>query len=98
MNEDNNYEKGLAKIDQAKQLLAEIAKNTQIPKNIRRTASEAFRSLDPMADDETPAVLANRGISILDEISQVLNCPPYARKLVWEAVIILETVKDEEFG
>ncbi|MFX1250774.1 MAG: UPF0147 family protein [Promethearchaeota archaeon] len=91
-------DEAVTKINQAKQLLLEIAQNNSIPKNVRRTASEAYKSLDPMADDETPAVLANRGISILDEISQILNCPMYARTKIWQVVSILETVKDAEFS
>ena len=70
-----------------------MAQDTTVPRNIRRAAKEAHQCL--LNQDEAPSVRANQSISILDEISQDPNCPPYARTRIWEIVAILETIKDE---
>jgi uncharacterized protein len=74
------------------QILTSISEDTSVPRNIRRAANEAITSME---DDKNEMVVrASNGISILDEISQDPNCPLYARTKIWNAVSVLETIKD----
>jgi uncharacterized protein (UPF0147 family) len=87
----------MAENDQKKkqviQILTSISEDTSVPRNIRRAANEAIASME---DDtiESLAIRASNGISVLDEISQDPNCPLYARTRIWNAVSVLETIKD----
>lgn len=80
------------KIEQATQILKQIAEDTSVPRNIRRAANEAIETLH--GGEGTPAVRAANAISILDEASQDPNCPLHARTRIWNAVSILETIQD----
>ncbi len=42
----------------------------------------------------SPGVRAANAISALDEVSQDPNMPTHARTRIWQAITILETVKD----
>lgn len=74
------------------QILTSISEDTSVPRNIRRAANEAITSMEDAKDEMV--VRASNGISILDEISQDPNCPLYARTKIWNAVSVLETIKD----
>ncbi|MHA1238847.1 MAG: UPF0147 family protein [Candidatus Odinarchaeia archaeon] len=89
MSEDINE-----KVNQATQVLNMIAEDTSVPRNIRRAATEATEALRDKKI-ESIAVRASNAISILDEISQDPNCPLHARTKIWNAVSILETIRDE---
>ncbi|MHA1132178.1 MAG: UPF0147 family protein [Candidatus Helarchaeota archaeon] len=75
-------------------ILNTISEDTSVPRNIRRAANDAIASME---DDsiESLAIRASNAISILDEISQDPNCPLYARTKIWNAVSVLETIRDE---
>jgi uncharacterized protein (UPF0147 family) len=75
-------------------ILNTIGEDTSVPRNIRRAANEAIASMEDEGI-ESLAIRASNGISILDEISQDPNCPLYARTKIWNAVSVLETIKDE---
>jgi hypothetical protein len=42
----------------------------------------------------TPAVRASNAISILDEILQDPNMPPYTRVKLWNVMSLIEAIKD----
>lgn len=75
-------------------ILNTISEDTSVPRNIRRAATEANTAMEDEAV-ESLAIRASNAISILDEISQDPNCPLYARTKIWNAVSVLETIKDE---
>nr|HDO81379.1 UPF0147 family protein [Candidatus Bathyarchaeota archaeon] len=81
------------KMEQAIAILKQIAEDNATPRNIRRAANEAIEALKE--DKYTPAVKASNAISILEEVSQDPNCPLHSRTKIWNAVSILETVRDE---
>lgn len=83
------YEESL---NQAMSILKDISEDTTTPRNIRRAAKEAMDVLQNTA--KTYAVRSADAISILDEISQDPNMPPYTRTKIWNVVSILETIKD----
>jgi uncharacterized protein (UPF0147 family) len=80
------------RISQATNVLGKVSEDTTTPRNIRRAAKQSITSLQ-VADD-TPAVRAANAISVLDEILQDPNMPPYSRVKLWNVMSLLEGIKD----
>ena len=80
------------RIGQAMVTLGQISEDTTTPRNIRRAAKE---SMDMLQSEElTAAVRASNAISILDDILQDPNMPPYTRVKLWNVMSLLEAIKD----
>lgn len=75
-------------------LLKDISEDTSVPRNIRRSASEALDALSNVELEPSPAIRANIATSILEETSLDPNCPVHARTIIWKTISILETIKD----
>jgi uncharacterized protein (UPF0147 family) len=73
-------------------ILNRVMNDPSIPRNIRRAAMFAIRALNEK--NLTPGVRAANAVGVLDEVSQDPNMPLHARTLLWQAISILETVKD----
>jgi len=80
------------RIKQALAILGKVSEDTTVPRNIRRAAKDSMNALQQK--DLTPAVRASNAISVLDEISQDPNMPPYCRVSLWNAVSVIEAIKD----
>jgi len=80
------------RIKQAMTVLGMVAEDTTTPRNIRRAAKESIEALE--SKQYTPAVKASNAISILDEILQDPNMPPYTRVKLWNVMSLLEAIKD----
>ena len=80
------------RIKQAMAVLSEVSEDTTTPRNIRRAAKNSMEALQ--TTEYTPAVRASNAISILDEILQDPNMPPYTRVKLWNVMSILEAIKD----
>jgi uncharacterized protein (UPF0147 family) len=81
-----------AKIKSAMYILMTIINDTAVPRNIRRAAMEA---LNHLRDTKyTPGVRAANAIGALEQVSQDPNMSLSARTKIWQAISILETVKD----
>jgi len=80
------------RIKQALMVLGQVSEDTTTPRNIRRAAKESMNALQ--ASEYTHAVRASNAISILDEILQDPNMPPYTRVKLWNVMSILEAIKD----
>ncbi|MBD3207208.1 hypothetical protein GF319_12825 [Candidatus Bathyarchaeota archaeon] len=73
-------------------ILNMIADDNTTPRNIRRTAKEAA---DMLVDQElSVAARAANAIAILEEISQDPNMPMYSRTRIWNAISVLEGIRD----
>ena len=81
-----------ARIKQALGVLNEVSNDNTTPRNIRRAAKGAMDALQ--AQSNTIGVRASNAISLLDEIGQDPNMPPYTRVKLWNVASILEAVKD----
>jgi uncharacterized protein (UPF0147 family) len=81
-----------SRIKQALGVLNEVSNDNTTPRNIRRSAKSAMDALQKQAD--SIGVRASNAISMLDEISQDPNMPPYTRVKLWNVASILEAVKD----
>jgi len=80
------------RMKQAMAVLSQVSEDTTTPRNIRRTAKESMDALQ--VTEYTPAVRASNAISILDEILQDPNMPPYTRVKLWNVMSIIEAIKD----
>ena len=80
------------RINQALMILGQVSEDTTTPRNIRRSAKQAIASLQ--LKEETPAVKASNAISILEEILQDPNMPPYTRVRLWNVMSQIEAIND----
>jgi len=80
------------RIKQALVILGQVSEDTTTPRNIRRAAKESMGALQ--LTEHTPAVKASNAISILDEILQDPNMPPYTRVKLWNVMSLIEAIKD----
>ena len=80
------------KIKRAIEMLTPLVENTAMPRNIRRTVKETIDNLKEKSLG--PGVRAANAISILEEISQDPNVPSYARVTLWNAISVLEGIRE----
>jgi len=80
------------KIKQATLVLGQVSEDTTTPRNIRRAAKQSIEALQ--LAEHTLAVRASNAVSILDEILQDPNMPPYTRVKLWSVISLLEAIKD----
>ena len=80
------------RIEQAMAVLGMVSEDTTTPRNIRRAAKKSIEALE--LTQYTPAVRASNAISILDDILQDPNMPPYTRVKLWNVMSLLEAIKD----
>jgi uncharacterized protein (UPF0147 family) len=80
------------RIEEAMNMLGMVSEDTTTPRNIRRAAKQSITALQLV--DNTPAVRAANAISVLDEILQDPNMPPYTRVKLWNVMSLLEGIKD----
>jgi uncharacterized protein (UPF0147 family) len=80
------------KLNQAITVLNRVAEDNTTPRNIRRTAKQAN---DLLIDESlSPAARAANAIDLLDQISQDPNMPMYTRTRIWNAISVLEGIRD----
>ena len=80
------------RIKQALVVLGEVSEDSTTPRNIRRAAKDSMNALQ--TTEFTPAVRASNAVSILDEILQDPNMPPYTRVKLWNVMSFVESIKD----
>ena len=80
------------KLRQVAEIMARVAEDTSVPRNIRRAASEVKETLLKKGDD--PVVKAASATMTLDEISNDPNMPIHTRTTIWNALSILEAVRE----
>jgi hypothetical protein len=80
------------RIKQALVVLGAVSEDNTTPRNIRRAAKDSMNALQ--SSEFTPAVKASNAISLMDEILQDPNMPPYTRVKLWNVMSLLEAIKD----
>jgi len=80
------------RIKQATAVLGQISEDTTTPRNIRRAARQSIDALQ--LTEYSDAVRASNAVSILDDILQDPNMPPYTRVKLWNVMSLLEAIKD----
>lgn len=92
MSRSRKKEENEKKMGQAVEVLMDVSQDNTTPRNIRRAAKEAMDVLQ--VSEHSLAVRASNAISIMDEISQDPNMPPYSRVKLWNVASLLEGIKD----
>ena len=80
------------RMKQAMEVLGLVSEDNTTPRNIRRAAKDSMGALQN--PEFTPAVRASNAISLLDDILQDPNMPPYTRVKLWNVMSLLEAIKD----
>jgi hypothetical protein len=80
------------RINRALVVLGAVSEDNTTPRNIRRAAKDAMNTMQ--TSEYTPAVRASNAISLMDEILQDPNMPPYTRVKLWNVMSLLEAIKD----
>ncbi|MGB9759044.1 MAG: UPF0147 family protein [Thermoproteota archaeon] len=80
------------KIVKAMDILKLIQADVATPKSVRKLIKEAQDSL--VKKDLSPGVRAASAIQLLEEANQDPNLPMLSRTRIWNALSLLETVKD----
>lgn len=80
------------RIEHAIEVLTKIINDVQAPRNIRRLVGEAINSLK--RKEVSPGIRVANAISKLDEASQDITLPSYMRVAIWNAISIIEVIKD----
>jgi len=80
------------KIQQAQNVLNMIADDNTTPRNIRRAAKQASEML--LDQNISIAARAANSIALLEDISQDPNMPMYSRTRIWNAISVLEGIRD----
>jgi len=80
------------RIKQAMFILGQVSEDTTTPRNIRRAAKNSMDTLQ--SSENTVGIRASNAISILDEILQDPNMPPYTRVKLWNVMSLIEAIKD----
>ena len=80
------------RIKQAMFILGQVSEDTTTPRNIRRAAKNSMDTLQ--SSENTVGIRTSNAISILDEILQDPNMPPYTRVKLWNVMSLIEAIKD----
>jgi uncharacterized protein (UPF0147 family) len=81
-----------AKIVQIKQQIDMLLNDNSVPRNVKSALSDARKALDQ--PEAGYSVRSSAATYKIDEISNDINLPPYARTVVWNLLSDLESIKE----
>ncbi len=79
-------------IAQIKQQIDSLLNDNSVPRNVKNSLSEAKAALEQ--ENNPYSVRAGTATYKVDEISNDINLPPYARTVVWNILSMLEGIKE----
>ena len=79
-------------MESAIQTLNQLATSHSTPKNFKKTISDLIVELQ--TDEYSMTVRAANAISSLDDITQDPNVPSFVRTTLWQAVSVLESIRE----
>ena len=85
---DNNEQS----MESAIQTLTQLATSHSTPKNFKKTITDLITGLN--STEYSIAVRAANAISSLDDITQDPNVPSFVRTSLWQAVSVLESIRE----
>jgi hypothetical protein len=85
---DNNEQS----MESAIQTLNQLATSHSTPKNFKKTITDLITGLN--STEYSIAVRAANAISSLDDITQDPNVPSFVRTSLWQAVSVLESIRE----
>ncbi len=80
------------KLKQVAEIMTRVSEDTSVPRNIRRAAGEARGAL--LKGEGDSMVKAASARITLEEISNDPNMPVHTRTMIWNALSILETIRE----
>ena len=89
MAEDKKLEETITQIRQQIDILLN---DNSVPRNVKAAVDEAKKALDKKEDSYS--VRSSAATYKIDEISNDINLPPYARTVVWNLLSDLESIKE----
>ena len=88
MSNNNNKES----LESAIQTLNQLATSHSTTKNFKKTITDLMTHLK--SDEYSISVRAANAISSLDDITQDPNVPSFVRTALWQAVSVLESIRE----
>ena len=79
-------------MESALQTLNQLATSHSTPKNFKKTISDLIIELQ--SEEDSISVRAANAISTLDDITQDPNVPSFVRTTLWQAVSVLESIRE----
>jgi hypothetical protein len=79
-------------MESALQTLNQLATSHSTPKNFKKTISDLIIELE--TEEYSISVRAANAISTLDDITQDPNVPSFVRTTLWQAVSVLESIRE----
>ena len=79
-------------MESAIQTLNQLATSHSTPKNFKKTISDLIIELE--TNEYSLSVRAANAISSLDDITQDPNVPSFVRTTLWQAVSVLESIRE----
>jgi len=89
MKDEKKYEETIGQIKQQIDLLLN---DNSVPRNVKSALDEAEKAL--LKEGDSYSVRASSAIYKIDEVSNDINLPPYARTVIWNLLSMLESIKD----
>ncbi len=80
------------KITNIKQQIDMLLNDNSVPRNVKTALSDARRALDQ--PEAGYSVRSSAATYKIDEISNDINLPPYARTVIWNMLSLLEEIKE----
>ncbi|MDE1828128.1 MAG: UPF0147 family protein [Candidatus Micrarchaeota archaeon] len=78
-------------IAQVKQQIDMLLGDNSVPRNVKGALEEAKKALDGKV---SYAERASGATYKIDEVSNDINLPPYARTVIWNLLSLLESIKE----
>ncbi len=79
-------------IAQVKQQIDSLLNDNSVPRNVKTSLGEAKTALEH--EENAYSVRAGTATYKVDEVSNDINLPPYARTVVWNILSLLEGIKE----
>jgi len=79
------------KLQQIASLMEVVINDTSIPKNVRKSVSDAKEKLQ--SNDEL-IMKTSAAVYALDEVSNDINMPAHARTQIWTILSALESIRE----
>ena len=90
MAENKNIDEAITQI---RQQIEVLLNDNSVPRNVKAALDEARKALD--VKEESYSVRASGATYKIDEVSNDINLPPYARTVIWNILSMLESIKDQ---
>ncbi len=88
MADNKKFDETLAQI---KQQIDILLNDNSVPRNVKTALEEAKKALN---EGSGYSVKSSTATYKIDEISNDINLPPYARTVIWNILSMLESVKE----